>query len=60
LVERRGEPLDAGMERLSTAAANGPDQPSSLCAHLLESMLSPRHTPDDDITAILVKVRDAL
>jgi serine phosphatase RsbU (regulator of sigma subunit) len=57
LVERRGEALDAGMERLSCAAASGPDQPSSLCAHLLGSMLAPGQKPQDDVTAILVRIR---
>jgi hypothetical protein len=57
LVERRGEALDAGMQRLSAAAAGGPDQPSELCAHLLDSMLPARQKPEDDVTAILVKLR---
>jgi serine phosphatase RsbU (regulator of sigma subunit) len=60
LVERRGEALDAGVERLGVAASSGPDHPSALCEHLLESMLSPGHKADDDVTAILVKVRGDL
>jgi serine phosphatase RsbU (regulator of sigma subunit) len=57
LVERRGEALDDGMERLSAAAASGPGQPSALCEHLLHSMLSAGQKPEDDVTAILATVR---
>ena len=39
LVERRGESLDMGLQRLSEAAAAGPDEASALCAHVLGTML---------------------
>ncbi|HEY1714977.1 MAG TPA: PP2C family protein-serine/threonine phosphatase [Solirubrobacteraceae bacterium] len=58
LVERPGEPLDTGLERLSAAAAAGPDQPSELCAHVLGTMLPVALAVRDDVTAMVVRVRD--
>jgi serine phosphatase RsbU (regulator of sigma subunit) len=58
LVERPGESLDIGLERLSAAAAAGPDQPSELCAHVLGTMLPATLAVRDDVTAMVVRVRD--
>jgi serine phosphatase RsbU (regulator of sigma subunit) len=58
LVERPGEPLDTGLERLSAAAAGGPDQPSALCEHVLGTMLPAALAVRDDVTAMVVRVRD--
>lgn len=57
LVERRGESLDVGLKRLSTTAACGPDEASLLCDYLLARMLSPTDEFQDDVTAMLVKMR---
>ena len=35
LIERRGESLDAGLERLQTAVDAGPDNPELLCEHIV-------------------------
>jgi serine phosphatase RsbU (regulator of sigma subunit) len=58
LVERRGESLDTGLDRLSRAAAAGPDQPSDLCAHVLDTMLPAAVTVGDDVTAMVLRIRD--
>jgi serine phosphatase RsbU (regulator of sigma subunit) len=58
LVERRGESLDTGLQRLSDAAAAGPDQPSALCAHVLGTMLPAAIAVRDDVTAMVVRVRE--
>lgn len=58
LVERRGESLDMGLQRLSEAAAAGPDQPSALCDHVLGTMLPAAIAVLDDVTAMVVRIRD--
>lgn len=55
LVERRGESLDVGFDRLARAALAGPDSPSALRRHLLARML-PDGALHDDVTAMLVRV----
>ena len=56
LVERRGESLDAGFDRLARAAVAGPREPQALCDHLLEHMLPPERQRRDDVTTVLVKI----
>jgi PAS domain S-box-containing protein len=56
LVERRGESLDAGLERLAGAAASGPQKPQALCEHVLQRVLPDEHQLHDDVTAVVVKV----
>jgi serine phosphatase RsbU (regulator of sigma subunit) len=58
LVERRGESLDTGLERLSQAAAAGPDRPSALCTHVLGTMLPATIAVHDDVTAMVVRIRE--
>jgi hypothetical protein len=58
LVERRGESLDIGLQRLSAAAAAGPDQPSALCAHVLGTMLPAALAVGDDVTALVLRIGD--
>lgn len=58
LVERRGESLDMGLKRLSDAAAAGPDQPSALCDHVLGTMLPAAMAVRDDVTAMVVRIRE--
>jgi serine phosphatase RsbU (regulator of sigma subunit) len=61
LVERPGESLDIGLQRLSAAATAGPDEPSELCAHVLGTMLPETLAVRDDVTAVVVRIRnDAL
>jgi PAS domain S-box-containing protein len=55
VVERRGESLDVGLDRLAAAAASGPDQPQALCDYILEHVL-PEEQPPDDVTAVIVKL----
>ncbi len=56
LIERRGESLDVGLERLAIAAASGPDQPQALCDHVLAQLLPDTQQLRDDVTAVVVKV----
>jgi Stage II sporulation protein E (SpoIIE) len=58
LVERRGESLDIGLQRLSEAAAAGPAQPSALCAHVLGTMLPAAVAVRDDVTAMVLQIRE--
>jgi PAS domain S-box-containing protein len=55
LVERRGESLDVGMERLADAVALGPQRPQALCAHILARLLDDEQL-HDDVTAVIVKL----
>ena len=59
LVERRGESLDAGLDRFANAAGPGPDSAPELCRHLLASMLPDGAALHDDVTAILARVLPA-
>jgi anti-sigma regulatory factor (Ser/Thr protein kinase) len=52
LVERRGENIEDGLERLRLAAAAGPSDPDALCDHLLEQLLGDEAARDD--VALLV------
>jgi anti-sigma regulatory factor (Ser/Thr protein kinase) len=54
LVERRGEPIDAGLERLASAVAGGPEEAHALCSYLLESAQADGGQRDDDLTALVV------
>jgi len=58
LVERPGESLDTGLERLSAAASGGPDAAPELCAYVLGTMLPAARSARDDVTAMVVRVRD--
>lgn len=57
LVERRGETLDAGLERLAAAASSGPPELEALCSHLLARLLPADGHLSDDVTALLARVR---
>jgi len=56
LVERRGESLDAGLDRLARAAVAGPEEPQALCDHVLEQVLPPERQRRDDVTTVVVKI----
>jgi PAS domain S-box-containing protein len=55
LVERRGESLDAGLDRLADAASSGPAGAEELCEHVLRRLLPPEGGLHDDVTAVVVK-----
>jgi hypothetical protein len=55
LIERRGESLDAGLERLARVVASGPESPEALCEHILAGLLAPDQPLHDDVTAVLVR-----
>ena len=55
LIERRGESLDAGLERLANAVASGPAGPEALCDHLLAQLVGSGAPQGDDVTAVVVK-----
>lgn len=55
LIERRGEPIDASLQRLESAFDDGPvNDPDSLCASLLDTCL--RDAPRTDDTALVCAV----
>jgi PAS domain S-box-containing protein len=56
LVERRGESLDAGLDRLARAAADGPDDPQALCRHIVAAAAPAERSPHDDVTVVLARV----
>lgn len=47
LIERRGESISDGLDRLRAAAGEGPDDPERLADHLIEALLHGRGTEDD-------------
>ncbi len=53
LIERRGESLDVGLERLADAASSGPEDPRKMCEHILESVLEAPDQRYDDVTAVV-------
>ncbi len=56
LVERRGESLDVGLDRLSDAACAGPEEPGPLCDHILADLLEPGGQRYDDVTAVVARL----
>ncbi|WP_432547617.1 PP2C family protein-serine/threonine phosphatase [Kineococcus sp. SYSU DK004] len=56
LVERRGEVLSVGLERVRAAVASGPADPDALCEHLL-STLGGVAGAADDVAVLAVEVR---
>ncbi len=56
LLERRGESLDAGFERLARAAAGGPTDLRALREHILSKVLPARTQLDDDVTALIARL----
>jgi serine phosphatase RsbU (regulator of sigma subunit) len=57
LIERRGESLDVGLERLADAASSGPEDPRQLCEHILESVLEAPDQRYDDVTAVVARLQ---
>ena len=55
LVERRGESLDAGLDRLASVVAAGPPSPPELRRHVLEQLVGAEDA-QDDVTAVVVKI----
>ena len=54
LVERRGEPLDVGLQRLADAAGRAPNDLDAFCDPLIGSLVGSSH--DDDIALIALRV----
>jgi PAS domain S-box-containing protein len=55
ILERRGEPLDVGLERLIEAASHPPDDLNDFATHLLAEVSDPGH--DDDIALLVLRRR---
>ena len=58
LVERRGEPIDSGLERLRGLAAGTSADPSALCERVLAALLDDAHPDDVAILAVHVAALD--
>jgi PAS domain S-box-containing protein len=56
LIERRGESLDAGLERLADAACLGPEEPGPLCDHIVAQLVEPGTERYDDVTAVVAQL----
>ncbi|HEY6472695.1 MAG TPA: SpoIIE family protein phosphatase [Acidimicrobiales bacterium] len=54
LVERRGESLADGLERLRAAVRE--EAPERLCARLMDAMIG-RYVPDDDVALLVLRLR---
>jgi PAS domain S-box-containing protein len=59
LIERRGESLDAGLDRLADAVHSGPEEPGALRDHVLARVLEPEAQRYDDVTAVVARLADA-
>jgi PAS domain S-box-containing protein len=57
LVERRGESLDDGFDRIARAVETGPAESEALCDHLLQQLLPSEHERHDDVTILLASVQ---
>ncbi|HEY3021738.1 MAG TPA: SpoIIE family protein phosphatase [Solirubrobacteraceae bacterium] len=55
LIERRGEPLEAGLERLAGIARRAGDEVEGFCDHVL-SALADGHEAADDVALLAVRV----
>jgi hypothetical protein len=55
LIERRGEPIDVGLERLRAEVAPGP--PAQVC-HRIMSALVGNHEPQDDVALLVMRRAD--
>jgi PAS domain S-box-containing protein len=58
LIERRGESLDDGLERLLDAVGTGPEEPTALRDHILGRVLEPAAQRYDDVTAVVARLSD--
>ena len=56
LIERRGESLDVGLERLAAAASSGPEDARRMCDHILERVLEEPEQRYDDVTAVVARL----
>ncbi|HET6869175.1 MAG TPA: SpoIIE family protein phosphatase [Solirubrobacteraceae bacterium] len=56
LVERRGESLDVGLERLASAACAGPEEPGQLRDHILAALTEESGQLYDDVTAVVARL----
>jgi PAS domain S-box-containing protein len=60
LVERRGESLEDGLDRLALAAAAAPSGDAELlCEALLQALVPASATRDDDLAILVARVRTA-
>ncbi|HEV2759259.1 MAG TPA: SpoIIE family protein phosphatase [Acidimicrobiales bacterium] len=58
LVERRGESLEVGLDRLAAAAARAAKGDAEvLCQGLLDALVPPSATRDDDLAILVARVR---
>ncbi len=55
LIERRGEMITVGLDRLQQACADGPADPHELCDYLADVMLRGTRT-DDDVAIVAIAV----
>ena len=56
LIERRGESLDVGLERLAEAATSGPEDVRKMCDHITDRVLAEPGQRYDDVTAVVARL----
>lgn len=54
LIERRGEPIDVGLQRLAEAASRAPDDLEAFCDHIIATLVGSSH--DDDVAVLALRV----
>jgi serine phosphatase RsbU (regulator of sigma subunit) len=54
LVERRGEPINVGLERLAEAATSAPSDLEAFCDHIIDELVGSLH--EDDIAVLALRV----
>jgi serine phosphatase RsbU (regulator of sigma subunit) len=58
LIERRGESLDVGLERLASACRSGPEAPTPLRDYILARLVEPGTQRYDDVTTVVARLSD--
>ena len=56
LIERRGESLDVGLERLADAASAGPEDRRRCASTSSSELLEPPEQRYDDVTAVVARL----
>jgi serine phosphatase RsbU (regulator of sigma subunit)/anti-sigma regulatory factor (Ser/Thr protein kinase) len=59
LIERRGEPIQVGLERLQTTVTDGPDEVEAMCENVLATLFADR-APTDDVAVLALGAQAVL
>lgn len=56
LIERRGEAIDVGFQRLADAAERAPKDLDGLCDHIIDSLVGSAQEYEDDIALLVLRI----